>query len=83
MIQPMANTRQRQQQDAQTRRFATYRQLRANGLHAADAARAIGVCSETGGRYERAYREASGLPRRESGYTDPRPPGWTQFGVTP
>jgi hypothetical protein len=46
-------------------RYARYCALRDGGMLPVDAAREVGVAYGTGQNYERAWREAQGLPRRQ------------------
>jgi len=48
-------------------RFAAYQKLRDAGVLPVDAGREVGVADGTRQTYERAYRDARGLPRRPSG----------------
>jgi hypothetical protein len=63
-------TRAAQQAAEQAERFARYTELRDGGAYPADAAIEIAVTVSTGQRYERAYRQARGQPRREPGRPD-------------
>jgi hypothetical protein len=52
------------QQEQQAGRFERYAALRDGGTIPGEAARQVGLANYE--RYERSYRERSGLPRRES-----------------
>ena len=57
----------------QAERYARYCELRDSGTNAIDVWREIGISDGTGGGYERAWRDARGLPRRSPGDPEGRP----------
>ena len=48
-------------------RYAAYTALRDAGTNPIDAAHEVGITDRTGEKYEHAYRDLRGLPRRTPG----------------